>query len=114
MGKYSTVDVLSTFGIVLVFGISLGYGIFEGLASGLESFLTSIQQGLPIVIYQRTLVISTFLMVPITILLWLIQAFVFPIILSETSTIAGYMLMASCVSIYFNGLYVVSRSYKNS
>ena len=114
LGKYSTLEVQSTFGIVLVFSICLGYGIFEGLAAGLESFLTSMQSSLSIVIYQRTLVVSTFLMLPIITILWLVQALVFPFILSETSTMAGYMLMASSISIYFNGLYMVSRSYKNA
>jgi hypothetical protein len=114
LGKYSTVEIQSTFGIVLVFGIVLGYGIFEGLAAGLESFLTSMQSNISTVIYQRTLVISTFVMVPIVLILWITQALVFPFIFLEMASTAGYMLLASSISIYFNGLYMVSRSYMNA
>ena len=114
LGQYSTVEVQSTFGVVLAFSICLGYGVFEGLAVGLETFLISLQSNLAIVIYQRTLVVCTFLMLPVFGVIWLIQAAVFPYLLPETSTIAGYMLLASTISIYFNGLYMVSRSYMNS
>ena len=72
------------------------------------------QSSLSIVIYQRTLVVCTFLMLPVFGIIWLISTFAFPMLLPNTSTIAGYMLMASTVSIYFNGLYMVSRSYMNS
>ena len=72
------------------------------------------QSSLSIVIYQRTLVVCTFLMLPVFGIIWLISTFAFPMLLPSTSTIAGYMLMASTVSIYFNGLYMVSRSYMNS
>jgi hypothetical protein len=81
LGKYSTVEIQSTFGIVLVLGIILGYGVFEGLAAGLESFLTSMSSNLSTVIYQRTLVISTFLMLPVLLILWLVKALILPIIL---------------------------------
>ena len=72
------------------------------------------QRNLSIVIYQRTLVVSTFLMLPILGILWAVQAFVFPLIIPTTAKIASYMLLASSISIYFNGLYLVSRSYMNA
>lgn len=113
IGKYSSGEVQSIFGIVFAVTICLGYGVFDGLAYGLEKLLASAQPGLMIVIYQRTLVISTLAMLPVIGVLW-ISAQLLSLVVKESMPIAQTMILFCAVSIYFQGLYKVSKSYINT
>lgn len=100
--------------MVLVLTFCLGFAFYEGLAAGMESFLASIKTDLSIVIYQRVLLLATILMVPIFAILLIFKMFIFPWTLPEISTLSGNMGLLLTCSIYFNAIYLISRSLQNS
>lgn len=115
LGKYSSVAVQSSYGLVLVWTICFGYALYEGLSSGMESLLSTLKKEVSIIIYQRTLVLCAFLLVPIFIFLYISKVFVFPLLLDEDSNeIAGKMVLYCIVSIFFNSTFLLSRSLMNS
>jgi Na+-driven multidrug efflux pump len=115
LGSYSSVEVQSSYGLVLVWTICFGYAIFEGLSAGLESLLSTLKREVSIIIYQRALVLAALLIVPIFIFLILSKVFVFPMLLDEASNeIAGKMVLYTTISIFFNSIFLLSRSMMNA
>lgn len=115
LGKYSSVAVQSSYGVVLVWTICFGYAMYEGLSAGLESLLSTLKKEISIIIYQRALVLCALLIVPIFIFLYLSKVFVFPMLLDENSNeIAGKMVLYCTISIFFNSTFLLSRSLMNS
>ena len=114
LGNFCSLEVQSSYGVVLVLTFCLGFAFYEGLAAGMESFLASIKTDLSIVIYQRVILLATVLMILVFGILYLFKAVIFPLMLPEVAHIAGNMAIGLTISIYFNSLYLVSRSLLNS
>lgn len=114
LGNLCSLEVQSAYGVVLVLTFCLGFAFYEGLAAGMESFLASIKTDLSIVIYQRVLLLGTVLMIPIIGILFIFKWIIFPWVLPEISHLAGNMGIGLTISLYFNALYLISRSLLNS
>lgn len=114
LGNFCSLEVQSAYGVVLVLTFCLGFAFYEGLAAGMESFLASIKTDLSIVIYQRVLLLASVLMIPIFGILLLFKLAIFPWSLPEIGSLAGSMGLLLTPSLYFNAIYLISRSLLNS